>query len=108
MGISETLENFLRSLPHFPLLELIFKTLRWDPEKRFTLQRWKTILENMKNLDRKMLTEKINSDILEREKIVLEPINKALENEGGFYYYFVTFFGFEMNSSKVNKNNVWK
>ena len=108
LPVSENLENFRQSIPHFPLLESIFKSLRWDPEKRLTLQSWTTILENMQNLDRNMLTEKVNSNILERQGVVLEPINKALENEGGFYYYFVTFFGFEMNSSKVNKNNVWK
>ena len=108
LPISGNLDFFLQSLAHFPLLKSIFKSLRWDPEKRITFQSWTTILENMQNLDKNTLTEKISSDILEKEGVALYPINKALENEGGFYYYFLTFFGFEMKSSKVNKNNVWK
>jgi len=108
LPIFKDLEIFRQSLPRFPLLESIFEGLRWDPEKRLTLQSWTSILTTMQNLDKNMLTEKLNSDILGKEGVVLYPINKALENEGGFYYYFVTFFGFEMNSSKVNKNNVWK
>ena len=105
LPISENLENFHQSLSNFPLLELIFKSLRWDPKKRITLRSWTTIFENF---DKNLFTEKIKSDILEREGVVLGPINKALENEGGFYYYFVTFLGFEMNSSKVIKNETWK
>ena len=45
----------------------------------------------------KMLVEKISSDHLERKKVVLDPLNKALINESGFV----------MDGNEVNKN-AWK
>ena len=93
LPISEDFEPFLRSLFRFQLLDMIFKSLRCDPGKRVALQSWSSVLENMKNFDEKMLVEKISSDHLERKKVVLDPLNKALINEGGFV----------MDQSQVNK-----
>ena len=94
LPIYTDLKIFLQSLNRFPLLELIFKSLRWDPEKRVTLQSWSIILDKMKNLDEKLLIEKITRVNLERKLVVLDPLNKALINEAGFV----------MDSSEVNRN----
>ena len=94
LPIHNNLEIVLQSLNRFPLLEFIFKSLRWDPEKRVTLQSWTLVLDKMKNFDEKLLIEKITRVDLERESVVLDPFNKALINEAGFL----------MDSSEVNKN----
>ena len=94
LPIYTDLKIFLQSLNRFPLLELIFKSLRWDPEKRVTLRSWSVVFEKMKNFDEKLLTEKITIASLERESVDLDPLNKALINEAGFV----------MDLSEVNKN----
>ena len=93
LPISKDLEIFLRSLFRFPLLDMIFKSLRYDPAKRVALQSWSSVLENMKKFDENMLVEKISSEDLERKGVVLDPLNKALINEGGFV----------MDQNEVNK-----
>ena len=51
--------------------------------------------------------KKISPEILERTGVVLDPLNKALEKEGGFYFFILEFFGYEMNSDEVNKNGFY-
>ena len=94
LPIDTNLEIFLQSLNRCPLLEMIFKSLRSDPEKRVTLQSWSTVLDKMKDFDEKLMIEKITIASLEKESVVLDPLNKALINEAGFV----------MDSSEVNKN----
>ena len=108
LPISEDLQLFRKNLDRFQLLEMIFKSLRSDPEKRVDLQNWSIVFENMKTFEKNMLISKISSENLESEGIILNPLNKALENEGGFYYFILDFFGFEMTLSEVNKNEAWK
>ena len=108
LPIAQDLEVFRQNLHRFPLLEMIFKSLRSDPEKRVTLQSWSTVLEHMKIFEKNMLISKISSENLESERIILDPLNKALETEGGFYYCILDFFGYEMTTSEVNKNEAWK
>ena len=62
----------------------------------------------MKDFDENMLMKKITSGNLEGKGVVFDQINKALENEGVFYYFVLDFFGYEWDSSKVNKNEAWK
>ena len=97
LPISQDLEIFLQSLFKFPLLELIFRSLQCDPEKRISLQNWSMIADIVKDFDEKMLIEKISSENLDKKGIILNPLNKALMNEAGFV----------MDSSDVNKNEAW-
>ena len=108
LPISKDLEIFRQNVHRFKLLEMILKSLRWNPEKRVTSQRWCFALEKIKELDKNMLIEKISSENLERKGLVFDPLNNALENEGGLYFFILEFFGYEMNSDKVNKNEAWK
>ena len=97
LPISEDLEIFVQTLHRFPLLEIIFKSLRWDPEKRVTFENWSPVLRQMENFDEKILIEEISWENLERSGVILDPLTKALINEGGFV----------MDSSEVNKNEAW-
>ena len=106
--ISDDLELLLGSLCRFPLLEMIFKSLSSDPQKRVELESWSIILEKMKNFEEKMLIGKITHENLERRGVILSVLDKAVEKEGGFYFYILDFFGYEIDSSKVNKNKAWK
>ena len=102
--ISDNLEIFLQSLYRFPLLELIFKSLPWDPQEIVMLKSWSIVLEKMKNFDENMLIGKITQENLEKKGVLMNVLDKAVEKEGGFYFYILEFFGYEMGSSKVNKN----
>ena len=64
------------------------------------LKRWSIVL--------KMLLGKITQENLANRGVFLDVLDKAVEKEGGFYYYILEFFGYEMDSSKVNKNEAWK
>ena len=114
LPISEDLETFFGSLIRFPLLDLIFKSLRCDPVKRVALRSWRNVLEKMKNLDKNMLIEKISSKNLETKlqswytclsnilcakenEAILNPLNRALKNESGFV----------MDVNEVNKKEAW-
>ena len=97
LPISEHLEIFLQSLYRFPLLELIFKSLRSNPEKRNSLQNWSISLKGIYNFDENMLIGKITSENLKRKGVILDPLNKASISEAGF----------EMDSIDVNKNEAW-
>ena len=92
LPISEDVEIFRRSLCRFQLLDHIFKSLRCDPGKRVALRSWSSVLEKMKAFDKNMLIKKISSEHLESQKVVLDPLNKALINEGEFV----------LDSSEVN------
>ena len=107
--ISDDLEIFLQSLYRFPLLELIFKSLTFSKSQEiFMLKSWSIVLEKKKSFDENMLIEKITQENLENKEVILDVLDKAVEKEGGFYFYILELFGYEMDSSKVNKNEAWK
>ena len=107
LPILEDLEILIRSLSRFELLDMIFKSLRCDPSKRVAIESWSNVFERMKDFDINVLIGKITSEILERNGVVLNPLNKALEMEEGFYFN-LEFFGNEMSLENVNKNEAWK
>ena len=71
-------------------------------------QNWSTVLVTMKTFNENMLLEKITQENLEKRGVLLSVLDRAVEKEGGFYFYILEFFGYEMDSSKVNKNEAWK
>ena len=107
--MSDDLEIFLQSLYQFPLLELIFKSLTFSKSQEiFMLKSWSIILEKIKSFDENMLIGKITQENLENKGVILDVLDKAVEKEGVLYFYVLVFFGYEINSSKVNKNEAWK
>ena len=72
------------------------------------LKSWSIILEKMKTFDENMLLGKITQENLKNRGVILDVLDKAVEKEGGFYFYILDFFGYSMDSSKVNKNEAWK
>ena len=97
LPISQDLEYFRESLHQLKLLEIIFESVRWNAEKRVTIQSWSIVSDIIKDFEGLMLTGKISSKNLERKGVALDPLNKALINEGEF----------ELDSSEVN-TKAWK
>ena len=111
LPISQDLEYFRQTLHRFKLLEIVFKSLRWNGEKRVTVQSWSVVADLIKGLEVLMLVGKNEKDKKEEEKIwnkiwktnleskgvVLDPLKKALLNESGFI----------MNLIDVNQNEAW-
>ena len=62
----------------------------------------------MKNFDKHWLKNRINSDILEQNGLNFGHLNKALEKEGGLFFYIFDYFGYDIRSSQVNENEAYK
>ena len=102
---SEDFKAFRQSQNRFPLLELIFESLRCDPGERIALRNWSMFFKSMKNFDENMLVKKIASEqkdlswndyfkkYLRTKGVVLDPLDKAVMSEGFE----------EMKLSQVNK-----
>ena len=92
----------------FPLLLWIFKNLSFEPVKRNGLDSWRELIEIMKTFDENWLKSGIKSEILEQNGVEFGPIKKALEQEGGLYFYILDYFGDDIRSSQVNENEAYK
>ena len=91
----------------FPLIEWIFKILRSDPEKRVgfdNYQLWKNVVKNLKNFDENLLASKIS---MGEKQVTQSTLQKAVEEESGFYFFILDYFGYDIRSSKVNENNFY-
>ena len=106
--IEENCEELIESLSRFPLLLWIINSLVSDPEDRADFDSWKVIIQEMKNFDKDWLLEKIGSEILETNGIDLSLLNKAVEKEGDLNFFIINYFGYEIGSSKVNKNKAYE
>ena len=107
--ISDDLEILLQSLYRFPLLELIFKSLTFSKSQEvFMLKSWSVVFEKMKTFDENMLLGKITQENLEKKGVLMSVLDRAVDKEGGFYLFILEFLGYEIDSSKVNKNEAWK
>ena len=104
--ICGNLELFSQSLSRFALLYWIFKTLKTDPDARPDFDSWKIV--GMKNFEKNWLIEKIGSEILEKHGVDLSLLEKALEKEGDLYFFILEYFGYDIGSSKVNKNEAYE
>ena len=108
LPIEENLEELIENLSEFPLILWIINSLVPDPEDRADFESWKIIIQEMKTFDRELLRSKINSKILERKRVDLTHLNKALDKEGGLYFYILDYFGYDIRSSQVNENEAYK
>ena len=112
LPVSEGLDRLRDSLPEFPLLELIFRTLNSDPEKRVNFDIWQEMLSLIENFEESWLTGKISSEILENCGVDLEPLNSAEERETVMVYYMAYAFDEDIlqdiGLSLVNEKEAWK
>ena len=99
--------EFRQSLSRFPLIHWILKSLRSDPEKRVDFDSWKNVVENLKNLDENLLASKISSEILADERVAQSMLQKAVDEESGFYFFILEHFGYDIRSSQVNENDFY-
>ena len=88
----------------FPLIEWIFKSLRSDPEKRVGFDSWKNVVKNLKNFAENLLASKIS---MGEKQVAQSTLQKAVEEESGFYYFILEHFGYDIRSSKINENNFY-
>ena len=108
LPIAKNWEKFNESLSEFSLLLCIFDTLLSDPEERVDFDSWKVVLRNTKNFHKNWLTNRIDREILEENRVDLSPLNDSLEKEGGLYFYILDHFGKDIRSSRVNDNEAYK
>ena len=108
LPIEENWEELTENLSEFPLLLWIINSLVSDPEDRADFDSWKFIIQEMKNFDKNWLTSRINCEILERNGGDFIHFNKALEKEGGLYFYILDYFGYDIRASQVNENETYK
>ena len=104
LPIEENWEELTENLSRFPLLLSIIKSLVPDPDDRPDFESWKDMISKMKTFDEDWLRKRINSEILERNGVEFGHLNKALEKEGGLYFYILDYYGYDIRSSQVNEN----
>ena len=100
------LELFSQSLSRFPLLNWICKTSKTDPDARPDFDSWKIV--GVKNFEKNWLIGEIGSEIIEKTGVDLSLLEKALEKEGDVYFFILEYFGYDIESSKVNKNEAYE
>ena len=64
-------------------------------------------LENLKNLDENLLTSKISAEILDEKRVAQSTLQKAVDEESGFYFFILDHFGYDIRSSQVNENDFY-
>ena len=108
LPIDENWEELNQRLAGFSLILRIFKSLLTNPRERVDFDSWKVIIQEMKNFDKNWLISHINCEILEQNGLDLGHLNKALEKEGGLYFYILDYFEYDIRSSQVNENEAYK
>ena len=108
LPIEKNRAEFDESLSGFSLLLQIFKSFLPNPRERVDFDTWKVIIREMKNFDKNWLISHINCKILEQNGVDFGHLNKALEKEGGLYFYILEYFGYNIRSSQVNENEAYK
>ena len=108
LPIEENSEELTKNLSEFHLLLWIVNSVAADPEHRADFESWKVIIREMKTFDENWLKSRIDSEILERNGVDFGHLEKALEKEGGLYFYILDYFGYDIRSSKVNGNEAYK
>ena len=64
------------------------------------------LIEEIRKFEENWLKNKIDSEILAKNNVDLEPLNEALENNG-LFYFIREHFGSDMRSSRVNENDAY-
>ena len=90
LPISENLEIFIQNLSGVPLIRWIYKSFRRNPKKRSDFESWRTVLR-----------------LRLKYKVDMSHLDKALEKEGGIFFYILDYFGYDIRSSQVNENEAY-
>ena len=86
------------------ILESLFPTA----SDRADFDQWQFLIEEMKSFDASWLTNRITTEVLEKSGVDLGPLDDSLEKEGGLFFFILEKFGFEITTSRVNKNEAYK
>ena len=108
LPITENWEKFQYSLSDFPLLLWILSSLYSNPEARADFDSWKVIIQEIKTFDKKWLTGRMSSEILEENGFDLTPLSDVVVKESGIYFYILDYFGNDIRPSQVNENDAYK
>ena len=93
---------FRESLSEFPLLELIFNTLKSDYGNRPNFKKWSKVLG-----ETKFFEDKITFEDLENFGVDIGPLKKAEQSEMGATIEIMEYFGSDVRSRRVNENEAW-
>ena len=104
LPVAAKLEKFNEN---FSLMDCIYKSFLSDAQERFDFGSWKIMIEKIKSYDATWLVDQISIDLLKNRGFDMGPLNKALEKEGGLYFYILEHFGYDIRSSQVNKNEAY-
>ena len=106
--IGKNRDALVERLSRFPLLFWIKSCLSSNPEARPDLDNLDDLIEEIKKIDENWLKSKITAEILAKNGINLHLFNREVENEGGFYFFILDHFGYDVRSSQVNENEANK
>ena len=106
MPIEENLELFNENLSRFPLLSWFYINSSSDPDARPDFASLNELIGEIGKFEENWLKNKIDSEILAKNNVDLEPLNEALENNG-LFYFIREHFGSDMRSSRVNENDAY-
>ena len=108
LPIEENWDVFNENLSRFPLLFWVYINLSSDPEARSDLPSLKGLIKEMRKFDENWLKNKISSEFLAENDVDLQPLEGALENKAGLFYFITEHFGSDIRSSRVNENKAYK
>ena len=106
--IAQNWDSLTEILSRFPLLFWIYICLSSDPEARPDFDSLNDWIKEIRKFGENWLKNKITTEILEENGIDLQLFNKEFENEGGFYFFILDHFGYDIRSSRVNENEAYK
>ena len=107
LPIEENSDALNENLSRFPLLSWVYTNSSSDPEVRPDLESLKELIEEIRKFEENLLRNKINSEILAENDVDLKPLNEALENNTGLFYFIREHFGSDIRSSRVNENEAY-
>ena len=103
LPVCHNVEIFRKSSKNCPLLEVIFETLKTDPDDRPDFERWTEVLD-----ETNYVNNKLSSQNLQSLGVELGPLNSAEEKEMGTIMEILGYFDFEIGSRRVNENEAWR
>ena len=107
LPIEESWDVFNENISQFPLLFWVYINSSSDPEARPNFASLNELIEEIRNFQENWLRNKINSEILAENDVDLKPLNAALENNHGLFYFIRQHFGSDIRSSRVNDNEAY-
>ena len=105
--IEENSDAFNENLSRFPLLFWIYLNSSSDPEARPDFASLNLLIEEIRKFEDNLLKNKVSSEVLAENDVDLKPLNEALENNTGLFYFIREHFESDIRSSRVNENEAY-